>query len=86
MSRYWRDYGERHSVFSPPLNGRASQDVECKPVDFENEPLPGAPPPLRAGKSFCDVQQGYFDAADPTMFVDESGARGSAVECSLTVT
>jgi len=45
-------------------------DVECRPVDLECKTKPGWPPPLRP---------------DPTAFIDDSGARGSAVECSLTV-
>ena len=46
-------------------------DVECRPVDLDaDDVLPGAPPPLRP---------------DPTAFVDDSGARGSAIENPLTI-
>jgi hypothetical protein len=66
-----KDKGVNYRVVRAQCSGTGeTADVECRPVDLEYTTLPGAPPPLRP---------------DPTAFIDDSGARGSAVECSLTV-
>jgi len=65
-----KDKGVRYRVVRAQCAGTGeTTDVECRPVDLQYETKPGAPPPLRP---------------DPTAFVDDSGARGSAIECALT--
>ena len=65
-----KDKGIRYRVVRAQCAGTGdTADVECRPVDLQYQTEPGVPPPLRP---------------DPTAFVDDSGARGSAIECALT--